>query len=150
MLQSVLGADAAVRIVNQHLLEEVDTLGTQAWHVLRDVISDAGGEIVAVALELGDASPLVCCWRAHNLEDFQQLILFVLAGEEGLLRNELGENAPNGPHVDAGVVVLGAHEDVWRSVPEGDDLMREVLDWNAECSRQAKVSKLQNASGVDQ
>jgi hypothetical protein len=44
--------------------------------------------------------------RAEHVDDEAELLQVVAAGEEGFAREELGEDAADGPHVDGGAVVL--------------------------------------------
>mmetsp|Transcript_5011 Transcript_5011/g.8544 ORF Transcript_5011/g.8544 Transcript_5011/m.8544 type:complete len:261 (-) Transcript_5011:25-807(-) len=118
--------------------------------MLADVLFFINREVRLVALELGDAGPLVGGRGAPDFEDFVELVLLVLAGEQGSLRHDLGEDAADGPYVDRGVVVFRAHEDVGGPVPEGHDLVGEVLHGDAESSSQAEVSQLEHSLPVDE
>lgn len=150
MLERVLRANTTVRVVHQHLLEEIEALGAEAWHVLAQIFLLVLREISSVALQVLDAGPFVRRGRSHNSKYFQQLVFFVLAGEQRLLGDNLCENAANRPNVDRSVIILRAHKNVGRAIPQRHDLMREVLDWDAESARQTKVGQLKNVVFVDE
>ena len=107
-------------------------------------------EVSLVASKIRDASPLVRARRSSYLKDLQELILFVLPWEKRSLGNDLRKDAPDRPDVDGGVVVLRSHQDVGGSVPEGHDLVREVLDRDTESASQSKICELENMVLVDQ
>ena len=54
--------------------------------------------------------------------------------EQRLLRDHLGENAADTPDIHRCRVAHGAQQDLGRSVPERDDLMRVLSEWDAERS----------------
>ena len=64
--------------------------------------------------------------------------------------NHFGEDAADGPDVDAGGVELGAEQDFGRFVPQGDDLVGVGAQRDAEGARQSKVGQLQQAVAVHQ
>ena len=53
-----------------------------------------------------------------GLEDLEDFVNLGVAGEQGLPRAHLGEDAADGPHVDAGRVLSAAEEDLRGAVPE--------------------------------
>jgi len=55
---------------------------------------------------------------------------------------QLVQNAADRPHVDTGRVHFATEQDLGRTVPEGDNLMRIALEWKAERTSQAEVSYL--------
>lgn len=57
-------------------------------------------------------------WRWYALEDLEYLVNLRIAGEQGLSRAHLGEDAADRPHVDAGRVLPAAQEDLGGAVPE--------------------------------
>ena len=66
-------------------------------------------------------------WQHHGSgalapEDAVQLVNLGVSGEEGLLGDELGEDAADGPHVDTDRVVLTAEQDLRSAIPESDNL----------------------------
>lgn len=97
--------------------------------------------------------------RAKHLEDEQQLVAIVLAGEEGLAEMHLGEDAADGPDVDR-IGVLGQREhDLGGTVPARGNVLREkvvLLRGGVRGSRisletgKAKVADLEVAFLVDQ
>lgn len=51
-------------------------------------------------------------WHAENLHYARQLLLLILAGEDGETRVQLGKDAPKTPHVD-GHMIVHAEDDFW-------------------------------------
>ena len=64
--------------------------------------------------------------RAEDLHDAGQLLLLVLAGEDGVARQELGEDAAQRPHVD-GQAVRHAEDDFGRAVEARLDVRVHLL-----------------------
>lgn len=47
------------------------------------------------------------------------------AAEEGLATKHLSEDASNTPNID-GIPILGGEHDLWRSIPAGYDILRQL------------------------
>lgn len=60
-------------------------------------------------------------WQAQHFHDTGQLILLVLAGEDGVPRMQFGENAAQTPHIN-GHVVVHAENHFWRAVKAALDI----------------------------
>jgi hypothetical protein len=99
--------------------------------------------------KLINAWPLLLTGGASDREDLLELLLLVVAGKEGLVVNNLGEDAADWPDVNWGRVVLGAHQYVGRTVPQSDDFVGEVLDRDSKGTGQAEISKLEDTLTVD-
>ena len=100
--------------------------------------------------ESGDAGPGALAGRAHQPEDFLELVFVCGAGEEGAAGVHFRHDAAGGPDVDAGVVGAGTEQDVRGAVPEGDDFVGESIDWDAERSRETEVGEFELALVVDE
>ena len=107
-------------------------------------------EVGFVFGELADARPAALRRRPHDPEDLLELVFVRRAGEQGPSRVHFSHDAAGGPDVDAGVVGSRAEEDVGSAVPEGDDLVGEGVDRNAECSGQTEIRELELALVVDE
>lgn len=107
-------------------------------------------EIGLVFGKLADSRPGAFGGSTHNAEDFLKLVFVGGAGEEGAAGVHFGHDAAGGPDVDAGVVCAGAEEDVRGAVPEGDDLVGEGVNGDAEGAREAEVGELELALVVDE
>ena len=57
---------------------------------------------------------------------FSHLADVVLPGEERLAPQQLGEDAPDGPHVYSLGVVLAGEHDLWGAVPPSDHVLGET------------------------
>ena len=139
MSQRLLGRDTHLRPQLQHATQQVEPervdLGENQAQVLCGV--DVG--IGLVFGELGDARPGTLRGRSHQAEDFLELVFVGCAGEEGSAGVHFGHDAASGPDVDAGIVGAAAEEDVGSAVPEGDDLVGEGVDWDAEGAGEPEV-----------
>jgi len=107
-------------------------------------------EIALVFGELADAGPGALAGRAHDAEDFLELVFVCGAREERAACVHFGHDTAGGPDVDAGVVGAGAEEDVRGAVPEGDDLVGEGVDGDAEGAGEAEVGEFELAFVVDE
>ena len=87
---------------------------------------------------------------AKTFEDFEDLTDLALAVEKRFTVGKLIEYAADGPDVHGSGVVLGAEQNVGRTVPERDDLVREVLDRDSEGTGQTKVRELEHVLSIDQ
>ena len=56
----------------------------------------------------------------------EELVDLALAREEGLPVHELAHDAPDGPHVHGLPVARGPEQQLWRAVPESEQLMKDV------------------------
>ena len=83
-------------------------------------------------------------------EDLEDLINFRVAGEERLASAHFSEDAPDGPHVDAGRVLTTAEQDLGGAVPERDDLVGVGPERDAKSAGQSKVGQLQVSLAVNQ
>ena len=109
MLQCVFRRDSLVRVVDQHLLQQVQSFLVEARHVLRDVFLLKLREIVSVARKFLDALPFVLGGCASDFKNLRELIFLILAWKERLLRDNFSENTTNRPDVDRSVVVFASH-----------------------------------------
>ena len=66
------------------------------------------------------------------------------------LAHHFREDAAEAPDVDGGGVGLGAEEDLWRAVPERDDLVGVGADGEGEGAGEAEVGELDGAAVVDE
>lgn len=122
MLDHVLGADAEGRVVDECLLKQV--------HPSRVDVLDGRGEVVLVPAregglvvgQRGDSRPDLFGRCAEDTEHTEELVDFGVPLEERLAGGHFGEDAADGPDVDGAGVALGAEEDFWSSVPQGDNL----------------------------
>ena len=79
-----------------------------------------------------------------------ELVDVAAAREVGLAEHELGEDAPDGPHVHARSVGFTAQQQLGRSVPPGEDLMGPLTVGRAEDAREAEIRELEGAVGGDE
>ena len=108
-----------LRVEEQHPVEEVAGAGVE---IRQDRCHAAAARVREVAAE--DARllrPVRLGGRPEHVEDLAKLVDLVLAGEEGLPGDELGEDASAAPEVD-GRGVGGAQEDLGGAVPQRHNL----------------------------
>ena len=87
---------------------------------------------------LPDVLPVFVKGETHDIKDAVELIMVVGVGrldvlltavEDGLRRQQLGEDTPDGPDVDGLGVVAGAQQQLRRSVPERYHHRVKVCEW---------------------
>jgi hypothetical protein len=150
MSQRLAGTDPHLRPQLQHLAQQIQS---QRIHLRQNRMQALGREVVEIRLvfrKLADARPGALGWRAHETEDFLELIVVGRTGKKRPARVHLRHDAAGGPDVDAGIVGAGAEEDVWRPVPQRHDLVGEGIDGDAEGAGKAEVGELELAFGVDE
>eukprot|EP00218_Dolichomastix_sp_CCMP3274_P001372 CAMPEP_0170153916 /NCGR_PEP_ID=MMETSP0033_2-20121228/56565_1 /TAXON_ID=195969 /ORGANISM="Dolichomastix tenuilepis, Strain CCMP3274" /LENGTH=468 /DNA_ID=CAMNT_0010391135 /DNA_START=50 /DNA_END=1454 /DNA_ORIENTATION=+ len=151
--ERVFGGDALLRVELEEEVDEAERVFRKVAEALHDaaaVLEKVFGERV-VPREFLDAGPHLLGRAPAQAEDDFELLPLVLAGEDWLLKEELGENAPDRPHVHLRPVLLDPHEQLRRSVPERDDAVREPVRV-IRCVRacEAKVGELEDAVVVYQ
>ena len=151
MTECVRRADASRGVQLQHVGEKVDHRGGHGCGAVRSQLLESALQLGRIHHCLGDvarlgkvapAGPYFFVGGAHDLEDEVQLLSLGLAREEGLAGQELGEEAADGPHVDAGAVLVGTEEELRWAVPEGDDVVCVAPAGFAVGAGEAKVGDL--------
>lgn len=84
-----------------------------------------------------------------KLEYFKDLIDLRVTIEEGLLLDELGEDAADCPNIHAQTILPLAKEDFRSAVPECLDLMRKSFDWYAKSTSQTEICYFKIALAVN-
>ena len=97
-----------------------------------------------------EARPLVQVRGASDLKDLRQLVTVVYTSEKRLSVYDFSKDASDGPYIYRRGVVLGTKEDVRGTVPQSDDLVREVLHWDAKGASQTEISQFQKALAIDE
>src|SRR3989338_3809265 len=138
------------RVVAQHLLKEVKTVFVKGGDDDGERLAWVNGEVFLKIGELLDAGPVCFGGGAQRSKYAVELVGHRGAREEGVACRHLCEDASGAPDVDGGPILAGAHEDVWGSVPEGDDFVGVVADGGAEGAGQTKVREFELAFFVDQ
>lgn len=150
--QGVGGRDTLLGVENEHFRQEVDGVGLNVG-ALGKTLAEWDGISVGQGLDKtqgvfgADGLDHVGRRRAQELCDDGELVDVVTAGEKRLALDHLGQNAPDGPEVHLGVVLLPRQHDLRRSVvPRGHVAGHlGVLD-----SGQAEVADLEVTVLVDQ
>ena len=145
-----MGANAVLGTEDKHALQEVDAELVDLREDGTEVLGGVHLEVGLVLGELGDAGPGALGGGAHYTEDADDLVLVGCAGEQGPTRVHLGHDAAGGPDIDAGVVGAAAEKDVGGAIPEGDDLVGEGVDGDAEGAGEAKIAEFELTLGVDE
>jgi hypothetical protein len=155
VVDRLLCADAAGRIVHQHALEEVQS-------VLAEHLDAIGVDhlVVLLPLPLGEAAlevwerldtwPVSLGGSAQDAEDLEDFVDLGVTREEGLAGGHLGEDAADGPHVDTSGVLATAEKDLRCAVPQSDDFVCVGTERDTECAGQAEIRQLQVALLVDE
>jgi hypothetical protein len=88
------------------------------WNDLREPVVHRRGELKPLR-------PRLLRRGAEDGRDLKQHVSLVLAGEERPEHQQLRHDAPNGPHVNGGVVNGRAQENLRRAVPPRRDVLRK-------------------------
>lgn len=119
--QGVGGGDSLVGVENKHFLQQVDGVGLDVLEALGEghgvSVGQGGDELEGV--HRADGVDDVLRGRAQKVGDDGELVDVVLAGEERLALDHLGEDAARGPDVDLDVVLLPGEHDLGRAVVPG-------------------------------
>ena len=73
--------------------------------------------MLLIEWQFGQPWPLLYAWSTAYLEDFAELIGVILSGEKRLSVDDFCENTAHRPYIDRGRIILGAEQNIWRSVP---------------------------------
>ena len=123
-------SDVASLLAHSHLLEQVhgDRVArrVQGLEVDRRFAADALEELFRLArLDVGDLSRVRA---SYDVEDQSQLMDEVLAREEGLSPEKLGEDTADRPHIHAsGVKAVGAQHKLRGAVPPSHNVLGHGL-----------------------
>ena len=102
--QGGLGSDPLLGVELQHLVQEIPGQGVPV-HVGDEIENVPGLEVDEVVPQHGRlVRPVRHGGRAEELEDLGELVSVVVAGEEGLPGDDLGEDAAAAPEVNRGGV----------------------------------------------
>jgi len=145
VFQGLTCRDSLGGVVREHFGEEIEAVGVQVRHRLLEGPGLPAGEVSLVVGEGGDARPDVLGRGSKGPEDFENLVDFRVAREEGVAGDHLGEDAANAPDIDGDGVVLAAEEDLRGAVPEGDDLVCVGPDGDSKGPGEPKVGQLEGA-----
>jgi hypothetical protein len=99
--------------------------------VVDDVVVGVARPLGETGLEVGearDSGPVFLSRSSEDAEDLEDFVDFRVAREQRLACGHLGEDAADGPHVDACAVLASAEEDFGCAVPESDDLRGVSFD----------------------
>lgn len=83
-------------------------------------------------------------------EDLEDLVNLGITSEQRLARAHLGEDAADGPHIDAGGVLAATEQNLRGAVPQRDDLVGVCAERHTEGSREPEIRELEVAVAVDQ
>ena len=125
--QRLVSCDALVGVELQQLLQHVEGIrggsrehvGQGAWPRGREGFEHGGGEGRV------DGGDVVSGGTPSDLDDLVELVHGGGTGEHGLAPQQLTQDAPNAPHVDALGVLLRSQEDLWGTVPAGGHVVSE-------------------------
>lgn len=150
MIERLLRRTAHLRPQLQHLSQQLHTHAVDDRENLPQLLRRVDGPGGLIFRERANPRPRAFGGRAHEPEDFEQLVLVRRAREEWSTREHLRHDAPGAPDVDAGVVGTGAEEDVGRAVPQCHDFVAEGVDGDAEGAREAEIGEFELALVVDE
>ena len=101
MFQSLSGSDSLAWVKGNHGHSEIQLVLGEAAENLLGVLHSEFREGRFKVGQFADPWPGLFGWRAMELEDLENLIDLRIAHEEWSFLDEFGENAADGPHVNA-------------------------------------------------
>jgi len=156
MCQSFLNRDAVVRVVGQHLPNQIDSHRIGALKKLVKVLALAFGqaEHKLFVLPVFDLVNELDVGVTKEVVDLLHLLVFVLGRQKGFAGDEFSQDAPHRPDVDFACILLLRQNDFRSSIPTSRDvvchlsrLSKQVRDVR---SGQAEVAYFQVTITVDQ
>ena len=86
------------------------------------------------------------------MEDLEDLVNLRIPTEQNPLVCNFIKNTPHRPDIHSWVVNLSPEQDLWSSVPQGNNLMGVLLDWVVISSGKSKICQfyVQPILSVDQ
>lgn len=111
MTTRLLRTDPRSRIKHQQRIQQIQSFIPKVVNQRDLLISDPLREARLEVREGSNARPFCFGRCAEDAEDLEDFVDFGVAGEEGLARAHLGEDAADGPHVDACAIGAAAEED---------------------------------------
>ena len=149
VLESILCWNSFVGIVNKHLFKKIKTIWAKAWNMIADIFFNILWKIIFPTCKLIYTIPFIRNWSSSDLENLQQLVLFIFSREQRSLGDYFCKNTSYWPNIDRSVVILWSHQNIWCSIPKSDHLMSEVFDWDTKSSSKTKISKLKDVFSID-
>mmetsp|Transcript_311 Transcript_311/g.570 ORF Transcript_311/g.570 Transcript_311/m.570 type:complete len:245 (+) Transcript_311:200-934(+) len=149
VLERVFRGNARLRSVQEHLLHEVEACVVEPVslrHCLTERPRLPLGEVCLEVGQLRDTLPQALVGRTEQPEDFEDLIDLGVTREHRVASDHLGDDGANRPHVDRARILLCAEQDLGRTVPERDHLVRVRAQRHRESARESKVRQLERAS----
>lgn len=132
MLEDLLGSEPFLWIVSHELADEINCSGRSSWHKLFPGLSGSlWGDLLHVfeIVLLQNLALDLLRWQAENLNKIFEEFVDCCSPHEDLFVEELGEDAPDGPHVEGGGVVFLIEQIEFRCsvVPGGDIFGQDVV-----------------------
>mmetsp|Transcript_9292 Transcript_9292/g.20246 ORF Transcript_9292/g.20246 Transcript_9292/m.20246 type:complete len:207 (-) Transcript_9292:170-790(-) len=139
-------------VVFEGAIDEFDTgsVPLQSRYKLGPRLGVISGVVRLPLRKLHHGGPRFRRRRAQCLEDLQQLVLVASPREERTAVQHLRKDAPHRPDVHRSRILPGSHQNVGRTIPQSDHLMRVGPHGNPESTGQPKIGKLQSTLAVDQ
>ena len=99
-----------------------------------------------------DESVQMLLWqrKKHIPEDLENLVNLGITREKGFSGTHLSKDGTDRPHVHASGVLSSTKQDLWSTIPKGDDLMGIASQRNAEGSSKTEISQLEISILVNQ
>lgn len=88
--------------------------------------------------------------EGHVLEDLEDLVNLGITREERLAGAHLSKDASNRPHVNTRRVLTSTQQNLWRAIPQSDNLVRVCAQGDAERAGKTEISQLEVSLAVDE
>ena len=90
--------------------------------------------------------PVVLIGCSKDFKDFEYLVDLTISHEEGSSLNHLSKYASGWPEINTQCISFLSQQDLWTSVPKSYNFVCIGLDWQAKCSGETKICKLNQSS----
>ena len=122
VLASLVRRESFGGLINEELGDEID--GFRRGGETENLRPEVGLDLGEIKVREGAVHglDLLAGGSAEDLDDFDQLIDARFAGEQRLSQQELSQNAPGGPDIDARTIIGGSKDELRRSVVPGADV----------------------------
>lgn len=122
VFQSLHGGDALSGFVDQHLFQQVESVGVQVRAEFGEGLLGPLGEGLLEITVGTDSGPHILGRGTQASEDAEKLVDLAITREKRNAGNHLAEDAADGPDIHSSGVLLATEKDLRCTVPQGNNL----------------------------
>ncbi len=142
MVQCIFTGDSLHRVVDKHLLHQVDTLVRDLSAEFIELPASPLGEGGFEVLQFAYVLPQVLVWSSHHLEHLEDLIDLGVPTEEDFFVCNFVKDAAYRPNINRRVVHFCPKQYLRCSVPQCNNFMGVLLDRVVVSSGQSEICQL--------